>query len=188
MTRKRLSRRSYCVLKSRRCRATRCSRTMEGEPIFRVDRHRKREIRMAVGSQCEPMVELALVNSTARPHPGDTRPHWRAVATNHRCRAVRRSRVMGGKFDLSRRTPHRGRKDKTRWRRGWDSNPRLSFPNTRFRGELFRPLRHLSAFYSSLSGQGIGICNRSAFRCEKMLQERRALFAQYPRCYLHAMI
>jgi hypothetical protein len=32
-----------------------------------------------------------------------------------------------------------------RWRRGWDSNPRLSFPNTRFRGELFRPLRHLSA-------------------------------------------
>ena len=34
---------------------------------------------------------------------------------------------------------------KKNWRRGWDSNPRLSFPNTRFRGELFRPLRHLSA-------------------------------------------
>jgi hypothetical protein len=33
------------------------------------------------------------------------------------------------------------------WRRGWDSNPRLSFPNTRFRGELFRPLRHLSAWF-----------------------------------------
>src|ERR1700691_6276247 len=31
------------------------------------------------------------------------------------------------------------------WRRGGDSTPRLSFPNTRFRGELFQPLRHLSA-------------------------------------------
>jgi hypothetical protein len=31
------------------------------------------------------------------------------------------------------------------WRRGWDSNPRLSFPNTRFRGELLQPLGHLSA-------------------------------------------
>src|SRR5579864_780464 len=38
-------------------------------------------------------------------------------------------------------------------RRGWDSNPRLSFPNTRFRGELFRPLRHLSL--SSLTNGGI---------------------------------
>ena len=37
-----------------------------------------------------------------------------------------------------------GEKRKTGWRRGWDSNPRLSFPNTRFRGGLFRPLRHLS--------------------------------------------
>jgi serine/threonine protein kinase/tetratricopeptide (TPR) repeat protein len=34
---------------------------------------------------------------------------------------------------------------KTVWRRGWDSNPRLSFPNTRFRGELLQPLGHLSA-------------------------------------------
>ena len=31
------------------------------------------------------------------------------------------------------------------WRRGWDLNPRLGFPNTRFRGELFQPLRHLSS-------------------------------------------
>src|SRR5271154_2142946 len=31
------------------------------------------------------------------------------------------------------------------WRRGWDLNPRSSFPDTRFRGELFQPLRHLSA-------------------------------------------
>ena len=34
---------------------------------------------------------------------------------------------------------------KRKWRRGWDLNPRSSFPDTRFRGELFQPLRHLSA-------------------------------------------
>src|ERR1019366_2527596 len=32
------------------------------------------------------------------------------------------------------------------WRRGWDSNPRLSFPNTRFPSVLLKPLGHLSAF------------------------------------------
>jgi hypothetical protein len=32
------------------------------------------------------------------------------------------------------------------WRRGWDSNPRSSFPDTRFRGELLQPLGHLSTF------------------------------------------
>ena len=37
------------------------------------------------------------------------------------------------------------RKPEKDWRRGWDSNPRLSFPNTRFRGELLQPLGHLSA-------------------------------------------
>src|SRR3984893_10865240 len=32
------------------------------------------------------------------------------------------------------------------WRRGWESNPRARFCQaTRFRGGLFRPLRHLSA-------------------------------------------
>jgi hypothetical protein len=31
------------------------------------------------------------------------------------------------------------------WRRGWDSNPRLSFPNTRFPSVLLKPLGHLSA-------------------------------------------
>src|SRR5579862_2798419 len=31
------------------------------------------------------------------------------------------------------------------WRRGWDSNPRLSFPNTRFPSVLLQPLGHLSA-------------------------------------------
>ena len=31
------------------------------------------------------------------------------------------------------------------WRREWDSNPRAPCGATRFRGELFRPLRHLSA-------------------------------------------
>jgi integrase/recombinase XerD len=32
------------------------------------------------------------------------------------------------------------------WRRGWDSNPRLSFPNTRFPSVLLKPLGHLSEF------------------------------------------
>jgi hypothetical protein len=31
------------------------------------------------------------------------------------------------------------------WRRGWDSNPRLSFPNTRFPSVLLKPLGHLSS-------------------------------------------
>ncbi len=30
------------------------------------------------------------------------------------------------------------------WRREWDSNPRLSFPNTRFPSVLLKPLGHLS--------------------------------------------
>jgi hypothetical protein len=30
------------------------------------------------------------------------------------------------------------------WRREWDSNPRDAFTPTRFRGELLRPLGHLS--------------------------------------------
>src|SRR6267143_3026209 len=30
------------------------------------------------------------------------------------------------------------------WRRGWDLNPRLSFPNTRFPSVLLKPLGHLS--------------------------------------------
>ncbi len=34
------------------------------------------------------------------------------------------------------------------WRREWDSNPRAPCRATRFRGELFRPLRHLSAVYA----------------------------------------
>src|SRR5712692_8162603 len=38
----------------------------------------------------------------------------------------------------------RGTGSKT-WRRGWDSNPRLSFPNTRFPSVLLKPLGHLSA-------------------------------------------
>jgi hypothetical protein len=33
---------------------------------------------------------------------------------------------------------------KTEWRRGWDSNPRLGFPNTRFPSVLLKPLGHLS--------------------------------------------
>src|SRR5579872_5684555 len=38
----------------------------------------------------------------------------------------------------------KGRQPKKIWRRGWDSNPRSSFPDTRFRGELLQPLGHLS--------------------------------------------
>src|SRR5580700_8303515 len=33
---------------------------------------------------------------------------------------------------------------KLKWRREWDSNPRLSFPNTRFPSVLLKPLGHLS--------------------------------------------
>ena len=36
------------------------------------------------------------------------------------------------------------------WRRGWDSNPRLSFPNTRFPSVLLKPLGHLSAWLAGL--------------------------------------
>jgi hypothetical protein len=36
------------------------------------------------------------------------------------------------------------------WRRGWDSNPRSSFPDTRFRGELLQPLGHLSRASSDI--------------------------------------
>src|SRR2546425_10398780 len=35
----------------------------------------------------------------------------------------------------------------TEWRRGWDSAPRLCFPNTRFPSVLLKPLGHLSASY-----------------------------------------
>gem|GEM_PF-6323796 len=38
-----------------------------------------------------------------------------------------------------------GKYEHTGWRRGWDSNPRLSFPNTRFPSVLLKPLGHLSA-------------------------------------------
>ena len=37
------------------------------------------------------------------------------------------------------------------WRRGWDSNPRLSFPNTRFPSVLLKPLGHLSVPWSENS-------------------------------------
>src|SRR5271154_2004174 len=41
---------------------------------------------------------------------------------------------------------HRAKpKAKKEWRRGWDLNPRLSFPNTRFPSVLLKPLGHLSA-------------------------------------------
>src|SRR5579862_1795696 len=36
-------------------------------------------------------------------------------------------------------------RESNKWRRGWDSNPRSGFPDTRFRGELLQPLGHLSA-------------------------------------------
>ena len=48
------------------------------------------------------------------------------------------------KLDVSTETAGRERNAKTDWRRGWDSNPRLSFPNTRFPSVLLKPLGHLS--------------------------------------------
>ena len=41
----------------------------------------------------------------------------------------------------------------TRWRREWDSNPRYSFPHTRFPSVRLKPLGHLSGCYS-LEGAG----------------------------------
>ncbi len=40
---------------------------------------------------------------------------------------------------------------KNNWRREWDSNPRAPCRATRFRGELFRPLRHLSTKVDGLA-------------------------------------
>ncbi len=37
------------------------------------------------------------------------------------------------------------RKRRAGWRRGWDSNPRWSYPHTRFPSELLQPLGHLSS-------------------------------------------
>src|ERR1700686_1434625 len=53
-------------------------------------------------------------------------------------------RIVGGIIDHSCRTQPRGRKQQTAWRRGWDSNPRSSFPDTRFPSVLLKPLGHLS--------------------------------------------
>jgi hypothetical protein len=54
--------------------------------------------------------------------------------------------TIGRKIEVSRGTAPRQRDAKTEWRRGWDSNPRLSFPNTRFPSVLLKPLGHLSVF------------------------------------------
>ena len=43
----------------------------------------------------------------------------------------------------------------TRWRRGWDSNPRYGCPYAAFRVRCFRPLSHLSAGFA-LAGRGAG--------------------------------
>jgi hypothetical protein len=46
------------------------------------------------------------------------------------------------------------------WRRGWDSNPRLSFPNTRFPSVLLKPLGHLSVFEGFRSLTNCGQCGK----------------------------
>ena len=80
----------------------------------------------------------------------------RKLARCSRCYLIRRerfacghasTRIWRGKIDLSRGPPARERNGKTGWRRGWDSNPRLSFPNTRFPSVLLKPLGHLSPAY-----------------------------------------
>jgi hypothetical protein len=50
------------------------------------------------------------------------------------------------------------------WRRGWDSNPRLSFPNTRFPSVLLKPLGHLSAFW--------GVRSLTNWRCGSKRENR----------------
>jgi hypothetical protein len=63
--------------------------------------------------------------SVNRPVPCHTTLNWRANGRPEAWRAIRRVGVG--------------------WRREWDSNPRLSFPNTRFPSVLLKPLGHLSA-------------------------------------------
>ena len=38
-----------------------------------------------------------------------------------------------------------GKGEKKKWRSGWDSNPRDSFPSTRFPGVFLKPLGHRSS-------------------------------------------
>src|ERR1019366_4609007 len=56
------------------------------------------------------------------------------------------SPILAGKWAILKKITATEKNPKTVWRRGWDSNPRLSFPNTRFPSVLLKPLGHLSAF------------------------------------------
>src|SRR5215469_3263022 len=63
------------------------------------------------------------------------------------------------------------------WRRGWDSNPRLSFPNTRFPSVLLKPLGHLSTRgklnQTSMKlrpGESLGLSPDTTNRCRPNLK------------------
>jgi hypothetical protein len=58
-------------------------------------------------------------------------------------RLVERS-VIARYIIYSASNDRRSRERYAEWRRGWDSNPRLGFPNTRFPSVLLKPLGHLS--------------------------------------------
>jgi hypothetical protein len=69
------------------------------------------------------------------------------------------------------------------WRRGWDSNPRLSFPNTRFPSVLLKPLGHLSVaaagWRNDFQGarlERIGLASVGALRFEMLLAATQQLF------------
>src|ERR1700730_9486227 len=84
------------------------------------------------------MVEFSLRNSTGRPCLGEIQADCQPCCpfeTNIRCLSMRYSRVLGGKIEFSDETSPREKKSETGWRRGLDSNSRLSFTrNSRFIG------------------------------------------------------
>src|ERR1700689_1272779 len=52
------------------------------------------------------------------------------------------------------------------WRRGWDLNPRLSFPNTRFPSVLLKPLGHLSVSKKRMFSSVAEACTSAKLRSE----------------------
>src|SRR5215469_7470955 len=63
------------------------------------------------------------------------------------------------------------------WRRGWDSNPRLSFPNTRFPSVLLKPLGHLSGVWN------LSVTNQRA--SGKHARSGEIAGARFRKCLLH---
>ena len=80
----------------------------------------------------------------------------------------------------------------TSWRRGWDSNPRDSFPPTRFRVERLRPaqppLRDLIYFNAHVSGIYMMILILFSPLFKKVFHNLRTFISTYSRCNHHGMI